>query len=121
MIRLSAITATFALLLSFAQAPFAHMHRRDPDHRHATVMPHSHLRLLSDQRLALHGPEDDDDVQPVDWVLLAQSSTQPFVAEISEPVIVSAPPARYELLRAPAPRAHDPPGLTRLPPRAPPV
>lgn len=119
--RLPAITATFALLLSFPQAPLAHMHRRDPDHRHATAMPHSHLRLLSAQHLALHGPDDDDDVQPVDWVVLAQNSVRPFVAEKSEPMIVSAPPERYELLRAPAPRAHDPPGLIQLPPRAPPL
>ncbi|MFN0169896.1 MAG: hypothetical protein ACKV22_26030 [Bryobacteraceae bacterium] len=117
----SAITATFALLLSFAQAPFAHMHRRDPDHRHATATPHSHLRLLSDQHRALHGPDDDDDAQAVDWVLLAQHSGQPLVAEKSEPMIVSVPPAGYELLRAPAPRAHDPPGIIQLPPRAPPV
>jgi hypothetical protein len=117
---LSAITATVTLLFSFAQAPFAHTHRRNSDHLQATAMPHFHVRLLSDQHLSLHGP-DDDDVQQVDWVVLAQASAQPFVAEISEPVIVLASPARYELLRAPAPRAHGPPGLTKLPPRAPPV
>ena len=118
---MSAITATVALLLSFAQAPFAHMHRRDPDHRHATAMPHSHLRLLSDQHLALHAPDDDDDVQPVDWVILAKDSAQPFVAIVCEPVMIPAPVDSYELLPAPTPRAHDPPGLLALPPRAPPV
>jgi hypothetical protein len=118
---LSAITASVALLLSFAQAPLAHIHRRNPDHRHATAMPHSHLRLLSNQALSLHGPDDDDDVQSVDWVVLANGSQQPFVAEISQPVMVIAPAAQHERLRAPAARAHDPPGLITLPPRAPPV
>ena len=119
--HLWAITAALALLFSFAQAPFAHMHRRDPDHRHATATPHSHLRLLSDQHLALHGPDDDDDVQPVDWVILAKDTAQPLVAIVSEPVMIPAPVNRYELLRAPSPRAHDPPGFLTLPPRAPPV
>jgi hypothetical protein len=119
--RLSAITVTLALLLSVGQAPFAHIHRRDPDHRHATVMPHSHLRLLSDQYLALRGPDDDDDVQPVDWVVFAPDSAQPFVAEISEPMVVVIPPSRHEAFRSPTPSAHDPPGLINLPPRAPPV
>jgi hypothetical protein len=84
-------------------------------------MPHSHLSLLSDQHLAMYGPDDDDGVQPVDWVVLAKDSVQPFVAEISEPVIVMTPPASYELSRTPTPGAHDPPGLIQLPPRAPPV
>ena len=53
-------------------------------------MPHSHLRLLSDQHLAMHGPDDEDDVQSVDWVVLAKDPAQAFVAEVSEPVIVMA-------------------------------
>lgn len=117
---MSALTATAALLLSFAQAPFAHIHRRDPNPGQAAAMPHSHLPL-SDQHLAMHGSDDDDGVQPIDWVLLAKDSVAPFVAENSEPAILLPPPVRHELLRAPAPRAHDPPGLIQLPPRAPPV
>ena len=113
--------ATAALLLGFAQAPLAHTHRSDPDHRNATAMPHSHLPLLSDQRLSLYGPDDDDDAQPVDWVVLAKDSSPPFVFEVREPVVALAPPSRYEIPQAPAPRAHDPPGLIKLPPRAPPV
>ncbi len=109
------------MLLSFAQAPFAHMHRRDPDHRHATAMPHFHLRLLADQHLALRGPDDDDDVQPVDWVIITGDFTEPFVAIASEPVAVPAPVDRYELVRAPSPQAHDPPELLALPARAPPA
>lgn len=118
--RLSAITATMALLVSFAQAPFAHLHRRDRDHRHATAMPHSHLRLWSGQHMALNGP-DDDDVHAVDWVVLAQHSAQPLVAEIGEPVMNPAPAVRDKLSPVPAPRAHDPPGLIILSPRAPPA
>ena len=107
--------------MSFAQAPFAHLHRRDPDHRHAKALPHSHSRVLSDPHLAMHGPDDDDDVQPVDWVILANDPAQPFVAIAGEPMAIPAPRPHVELVRAPSPRAHGPPGLPVLPPRAPPV
>jgi len=119
--RLLVITVTLALLMSFAQAPFAHIHHRDPVHRHATAMPHAHLRLLSDRHLAVRGPDDDDDVQPVDWVVITGDSAEPLVAIVSEPVVIPVAVDLYELVRAPSPRAHDPPGLLALPPRAPPV
>ncbi len=84
-------------------------------------MPHSHMRLLSDQDVALHGPDDDDDVQSVDWVTAAGDSAQPFVAIASEPVVIRALGDISGLLRAPSPQTHDPPGILTLPPRAPPV
>lgn len=118
---LSTIAATVALLLSFAQAPFAHMHRREPGRSHPATILHSHVGLLSDRSLAFHGLDGDDDVRPVDWVVLARDSAPSFVAVISEPLAIPAPVESYELLRVPAPRAHDPPGLPSLPPRAPPV
>ena len=104
-----AVTAAIALLLSFAQAPFAHMHRRDPDHRHATLMPHTHVRLLADQHSVLRGPDDDNDVQPVNWVVLENASAQPFVALVSEPALDSPPDVKYQCLRPPEPHANDPP------------
>ncbi len=116
-----AMTAAFALLLSFVQAPLAHVHFSGPDHGHAAAMPHTHLRLLSDRHLALQGPDDDDDVQSIDWVLLAKDTSQHFAFAIVVPAIAPSPAVRYELPRTPAPRAHDPPGLIKLPPRAPPV
>lgn len=119
--QVSALAATLVLLMSFAEAPSAHVHRRDPDHRHATAMPHSHLRLLSDQHLALQGPDDDDDVQSLDWVLISGDFGHPLIAIASEPVMIPVPVDFYELVRAPSPQAHDPPGIATLPPRAPPV
>ncbi|MBI3211051.1 MAG: hypothetical protein HYZ37_19370 [Candidatus Solibacter usitatus] len=116
-----AITAALALLLSFAQAPFAHTHRNDPDHGHATLMPHSHASLLAGLHPVLQGPDDDDDVTSMEWVLLKLSVPQLFVAESSERTFALPPPARQKILRAPEPRAHDPPGLSKLPPRSPPV
>ena len=116
----SAITVTLALLLSFVQSPFAHTHRRDLDHRHSVALSHSHLGLLSGRSLALHAP-DDDDVQPIDWVVLAKDFSQPFVAITSEPSVVPSQELQNEIVRTPAARAHDPPGLPALPPRAPPA
>ena len=115
-----AVTAAVALLLSFAQAPFAHMHRRDPDHQHATLMPHTHLRLLSDQHPALRGG-DDNDVQPVNWIVLANAFAQPFIAVVSQSELISPSTVAYQCLRPPEPKSHDPPGLISLPPRGPPV
>ena len=118
--RFWAVTAAVALLVSFAEAPFGHTHRRDPDHQHASLIPHAHLRLLADQHPAVRGP-DDDDVQPVNWVVLANASAQPFVAVASESELISPSTVEYQCLRPPEPQAHDPPGLISLPPRSPPV
>ncbi len=117
---LSAITVTLALLLSFVESPFAHTHRRDPDHHHSVGLSHSHLGSLSHRTLALHSPGDDD-VQPIDWVVMAKDFSQPFVAITSEPNVIPSQELQYELVRAPVARAHDPPGLPSLPPRAPPA
>jgi hypothetical protein len=116
----SAITVTLALLLSFIQAPFAHTHRRDPDHLHAVGLSHSHFGLLSGRNLALHVP-DDDDVAPIDWVVLTKEFSQPFVAITNEPSFVPSLGPQQQVVRTPTARAHDPPLLHAVPSRAPPA
>ena len=110
------------MLLGLAQAPFAHTHRSDPDHQHATVTPHAHLPSLADAHATLEqADDDDDDAQSVDWVGLAAVSAHVFVTEFHEPFVVGPALVRYEMSPAPTPRGHDPPSLLSLPPRAPPV
>jgi hypothetical protein len=117
---LPAILAAAGLVFSFAQAPFAHVHRHDPDHRHATALPHSHWRLIDDRHAAVDAHDDEDDAQAIDWFVMAEGSGPPFVAVTSEPLETTAPAMRHERMRPPVPRAHDPPAIRSLPPRSPP-
>lgn len=116
-----AITTACVLLFGFAEAPFAHTHRRDPRHQHATLMPHSHWGMQADQFSAIRGPNPNDDVQPLTWVALANLSVPPLVAVVADSEPILPAPKAYPLSPAPEPQAHDPPGLVSLPPRSPPV
>jgi hypothetical protein len=110
-----------SLLLGLAQAPFSHVHRHDPGHRHAGIVPHTHMRLLGYDGRAFCVPDEDDDVQPVDWVLLGADWGPPLAVLVAGPFVPLPPVERGEFFRAPSPRAHDPPGLPNVPTRAPPV
>ncbi len=118
----TASTVALALLLSFVKAPFAHVHRHDLEHRHATGLSHTHLSLLSGHRPGVSAADDDeDDAQSLEWVVAANDFAPPFAAVVSEAISLPAPEQSKGLVRRPAPRAHDPPASTTYSSRAPPA
>lgn len=117
----SASTVALALLLSFVKAPFAHVHRHDLEHRHATGLWHTHLSLLSGRGPVINADDDEDDAQSLEWAAAANDFAQPFAAVVSEAISLPAPELRKELVRRPAPRAHDPPPSHTFSSRAPPA
>lgn len=118
------ILVTWALLLSFIEAPFAHVHDFGfGDDHHATEQAHTHLRHLDAHG---DGPAFDqidpaDDARAINWFQTVQHASfvlflAPAASELSQPVPIS------EFVRAtPAICGHDPPLLTNLPTRAPPA
>ena len=121
---LCSITVSWALLLSFLEAPFVHVHEQPGgDAHHATEQAHVHARLPSanTQGLAIEELDPADDERPVNWYQTAQcGSCVLFIAPQNERL--AAPIGHQEfLLPAPAACGHSPPFRRSLQSRAPPV
>jgi len=117
--KVSVFAVGTGLLVSLLQAPFAHMHRRDPAHRHAKGFAHAHLPVPAHS--GVERPDDASDVQLLDWLALTGDAPASLVMEFCDPVRSPRPHGTHEIVRAPSPRAHDPPSLSQSNPRAPPA
>jgi hypothetical protein len=120
----NSILVTYALLLGFIEAPFAHVHEQaGGDDHHAAEQAHAHLSQAA-RRAA--GPAFDqsdpaDDERLVNWFQTVQQSS--FLLYFApEPSGVVEPRANGEFVRAaPSICGHDPPLTGTLSSRAPPI
>lgn len=120
-------TALMAAVLAGAslEAPFAHMHPKDPDHHHAHGFTHAHLAWLHhhDEGTApeVSPREDDERAIYLDWAPTA--APRLAVAYSEAPASLTAEPALAAAGVAPEfrPRAHSPPPAPLSPARSPPL
>jgi len=126
MLRLlySALAAAL-LTVGALQAPFAHVHPKDPGHHHSTGFTHAHLDLDQHHDKA-EGPEiekhaDDELTVYLEWAPAAAPRIDLPYVEV--PFVLTLRPVITNLGSAPefTPHAHSPPSVRLLPARSPPV
>src|SRR4051812_10521223 len=119
-----AIVVTWAMLLGFAEAPFAHVHERGlGDDHHSTEQSHAHVRgvLAHTTGPSFAAVDPADDERLVNWFQTVQQNAfvlyvAPRAAAVMEPAVAK------KCIRAPPDIcSHDPPVYGHLPARAPPV
>src|SRR3990170_3876517 len=129
--RFCTLTATVALLASFLQAPYFHLHGdRASDHArknhlgqgltlhtHLFVLPHRAVHFPAIQLLAGRGN---------DAIFLAWTSVQPHLLSLSvfcplETTLLGLPDQVADFILLPASHSHDPPFVSSSAPRSPPA
>ena len=113
-----------ALLLAFVQAPSSHVHAHEATERHIAGFLHTHVPHV-EAPLSGHAEwrdfDPDDDAHFLSWV-----STAPGGEGLATAILLAsyvAPPAPIVVTRQTTvlrPRAHDPPAIKAISPRAPP-
>lgn len=112
---------TASLLLAFVQAPVLHSHAGHEPHAH-----YGHVLEAAHPHDDASGPEweaseHDSQAEFLDWIGGDGKETSSAQAEPVALLVVPAPSSRPGRVAELRPQSHDPPGLLRLPPRAPPV
>lgn len=123
--RLTIVLTAAWLIATSLQAPFLHFHPQDPDHHHATGLPHLHLGSGQHHSASAHSeieaPDDDETAVWQEWAAtdpprINLAFTEVTVAFSWEPSFVTVGVAPELVVRS-----HDPPGQRLLPARAPPL
>lgn len=122
--RLTHIAVLVAFVFSFGKAPFDHNHDSDPHHKHATGISHTHWPSEPDDHKS-DGPRlsatDHSDVRMLDWIPSDGRTPDYFAVDLPESIAFAVPaPLTVRVSETPA-RAHDPPALVSITPRAPPA
>lgn len=110
-----------SLLLSFAQAPFQHLHRSDPLHVSSKSFGHAHWNSNSASDAAWNADDSDSDALMLNWLAGDGNGPAKFVVAIQESpaqVVLTVQGVRIPDL---TPDGHDPPRLVIRSPRAPPA
>lgn len=124
MLKIAHIGIVATVLLAFWQAPFQHRHEADPDHEHARGLAHIHLGEHEDHHQQGAVFEDADhgaDAHLVDWLASYRTNVVKVVPSLPEQIFVFQVSSHETPLVAIVKHNHDPPGQSRLLPRAPPV
>lgn len=110
-----------SLLLAFAQAPFLHVHDRDPAHEHARGLAHAHWASEKTEGPALQADDHGGDARSLSWIAGDGKSPLRLVAAAPETVLIPEPVAQPALVTELIPHSHDPPWRLALKSRAPPA
>jgi hypothetical protein len=110
-----------SLLLAFAQAPFMHVHDRDPAHEHAHGFTHAHWAGEDADGPALKSDDHASDARSLSWIGGDGKSPTRFAATPAEAISIPEPIAQPALVTELIPHSHDPPWRFALKSRAPPA
>jgi hypothetical protein len=115
---------SLAMFIAFLEAPFLHTHQHESTQHHAGPVFHLHLGLThhSSKTPGFQGLNPDDDAQLQSWLSLTPTDSTP-VAPAVPAEFYSVPDLETSRLKVDPPleKGHDPPGLSRRNPRAPPA
>jgi hypothetical protein len=118
-----AILASIAMTLMFLQAPFLHVHQHEENNFHPGPVFHTHFSHVDEPAAhpQIRDFDPDDDAQDQPW----------FSVAVNHFVVHVGPPERFATIEVVATSqpftsveiegGHDPPALSCLAPRAPPV
>ena len=119
--RLTTVVGLTALLWSFAQAPFLHVHAEDHDDSSGSIHSHLHLYHGSPTPTIAEADEEKDAIDLV-WGISAPNgihlSLNLFLLErfvIPEPLLAGVTASNVAL------HSHDPPNISSQNPRGPPA
>ena len=112
---------TASLLLAFAQAPFLHVHDRDPAHEHAHGFTHAHWAGEGADGLAIEADDHVGDARSLSWIPGDGKSPVRIAAALPEAISIPEPIAQPSLVTELIPHSHDPPWQLALKSRAPPA
>jgi hypothetical protein len=122
-----AIVSVVAVQCAALTAPFIHVHLENHvTGHHAGPAMHAHLsehtghHALHHDGLEVEGPDDDRAIYPQIFVAVGAASFDP-PALVAESVVLPFPSERPAIRPLTVFHGHDPPGHTRLSPRAPPA
>ncbi|MCP5119427.1 MAG: hypothetical protein GY953_52160 [bacterium] len=116
-----AIQLSVALVLSFVEAPFFHVHEQR-SHEHDGLVAHTHLSTgrLS-ERAGIDADEGDSDARELDWFQLEETAPRALPIVLAASSATEVPRLPAERAEGQRPRIHDPPSRSSLHPRAPPA
>jgi len=122
---LISILLNVIVLLVFLQAPSLHVHAHEATQHHAGAFLHTHFAhgvAPPSSEAEWRDLDPNDDAQFLSWVSIAPSDglLAPVIL-IASNVILPAPVVTEWQTTILRPRAHDPPALNAITPRAPPV
>jgi hypothetical protein len=124
--RFGAWAAVASMLLALVSGPFFHVHDQD-EHGHAGSFVHAHLP--EPENPTAHSGEEveaghsHEHVRWLDVFTVSAPATTAYlpVSEFSEPLTILPPAENRAVASVQTLRAHSPPLLPDLPPRAPPT
>lgn len=120
---LTAMGAMF-LVLPFVQAPYAHLHPQDLQHRHATGLMHTHgigCDHAEPGTPEIESFERNESTLWLEWLPTPEKRAAVQYPETVVPFAVEPEPALIGLAPEFIVRAHSPPELRLLSARSPPV
>ena len=112
---------TASLLLAFAQAPFLHVHDRDPGHEHAHGFAHAHWAAANYDGPTLQSEDHAGEARSLSWIPGDGKSPVRLAAALPEAISIPEPIAQPALVTELIPHSHDPPWQLTLKSRAPPA
>ena len=116
-----AILLCLSLTLSFAEAPFFHVHDEHGDDHDGLVL-HTHQSVPhAPDHTEFDSADDDSDARELAWFQLERPAPQPLPIVFTSSPSAELPRCESARLSHERPRIHDPPGGAPLLPRAPPA
>ena len=119
-----AISVMCVLIVSFIEAPFAHVHDQasgEDHHRSELAHVHAHHVTTESSGPAIDRIDPADDERLVNCFQLVRHSGISLYSAPQETEVIEPAPVREFVRATPLVSNHDPPPISNLPARAPPI